>query len=275
MYDMDETAGEQKAVQYPKPHVVLTASEAARAPIEYGWSWVLDRVAPARAAATGRPVLVLPGFYATDGLTALLRAHLKAHGYQAHGWGMGRNIGLTDRILDGVLARFDELHARYGQPISVVGWSFGGLLARWLAHERPDQVRQVICLGSPWRPEGELSRATSMFRRSAGKHGITDKAPNVMATLRRPLPVPCTAVYSRTDGITSWRSCVLDDGERCENIAVPSSHVGLVSNPLALAVIVDRLAQDPDDIAPFDWGTCLRRSLLARVGRPVGAQAAS
>ena len=273
MYDMDETTGEQTTASYPKPHVLLTAAEAARVPIEYGWTWVLDHVAPARGAA-GRPVLVLPGFYATDGLTALLRTHLKSHGYQVHGWGMGRNIGLTSRILNGVLARLDELYARYDEPVSIVGWSFGGILARWLAHERPDQVRQVICLGSPWRPEGEASRATAMFRRSAGKFGIVENAREVMETVRRPLPVPCTAIYSRTDGITSWRSCRLDDGARCENIAVPSSHVGLVSNPLALAAIVDRLAQDPSDIAPFSWPAALGRSVRARrLGRPSLARA--
>jgi pimeloyl-ACP methyl ester carboxylesterase len=257
--DRDEVA------PFAKPHVLLTAAEAARVPVEYGWSWLLDRIVPVRATGAGRPVLVLPGFYATDGMTGLLRAHLRAHGYRAHGWGLGRNIGMTDTILDGVLARLDELHRRYGEPVSVVGWSFGGLLARWLAHQRPDAVRLVICLGSPWRREGERTRATAMFHRSATKHGISGRAREVVDTLRQPLPVPCTAIYSRTDGITSWRSCRLDDGARCENVPVPSSHVGLVSNPLALAVVVDRLAQDPDDITPFDWAACLRRSVRARI----------
>ena len=43
---------------------------------------------------------------------------------------------------------------------------------------------------------------------------------------------------------------------------MPSSHVGLVSNPLALAALADRLAQDPAHPEPFDWATCLKRSLL-------------
>jgi pimeloyl-ACP methyl ester carboxylesterase len=267
MYDFEETAGERATAGNPKPHVLLTAAEVARVPVEYGWSWVLDHVVPARGGGAERPVLVLPGFYATDGMTGLLRAHLKSHGYRVHGWGMGRNIGLTDRILSGVLARFDDLYERYAEPVSVIGWSFGGVLARWLAHQRPDQVRQVICLGSPWRAEGERTRATAMFQKSASKYGIAANAREVMETVRQPLPVPCTAIYSRTDGITSWRNCVLDDGERCENIAVPSSHVGLVSNPITLAVVADRLAQDPEDIAPFGWGRAVRRSVLARVGR--------
>jgi pimeloyl-ACP methyl ester carboxylesterase len=270
MYDFQKDSDETAQAAYPKPHVLLTASEVARLPVEYGWSLLLDKVVPVRSSAEGRPVLVLPGFYATDGMTARLRSHLRAHGYRVHGWGLGRNVGLTDAILDGILARVDELHDRYGEPLSVIGWSFGGLLARWLAHERPDAVRQVLCLGSPWRAEGERTRATAMFERAAAQHGLSERARDVVDVLRRPLPVPCTAIYSRTDGITSWRSCLLDDGERCENIAVPSSHVGLTSNPITLAVVVDRLAQQPDDIAAFDWATCLRRSVRARIGRRSG-----
>lgn len=250
---------------YGRPHLLLTAAEAARVPVEYGWSWLLDRVVPIRASDAGRPVLVLPGFYATDGMTGLLRTHLRAHGYRVHGWGLGRNIGMTDEILDGLLARLDDLHERYGEPVSIVGWSFGGMYARWLAHQRPDAVRQVICLGSPWRPEGERTRATAMFHRSAAKYGISSRAREVVDTLREPLPVPCTAIYSRTDGIAPWRACVLDEAERCESVAVPSSHVGLVSNPVALAVIVDRLAQDADDVVPFEWSSCLRRSVRSRI----------
>jgi pimeloyl-ACP methyl ester carboxylesterase len=146
-----------------------------------------------------------------------------------------------------------------------VGWSFGGLLARWVAHQRPDRVRQVVCLGSPYRREGEHTRTTPLFERTARTHGLSTRALGVVETLRRPLPVPVTAIYSKTDGIVNWRGCALDarDGE---NIAVPSSHVGLVSNPVALAVLADRLAQDPLDPRPFDWSTCLRRAFLGQPG---------
>jgi pimeloyl-ACP methyl ester carboxylesterase len=239
--------------------MLLTALEAARVSIEYPTSVVLDAVIPARDVGGGHPVLVLPGFYATDGLTRRLRSHLRKAGYAAHGWGLGRNFGLTDAIVDGLPARLDELHQRHGQRVSVVGWSFGGLLARWLAHERPDAVRRVICLGSPWRPEGEVTRTTAMFERAADKHGLSPRARDIVATLREPLGVPTTAIYSKTDGILNWRSCALDAAPTSENIAVPSSHVGLVSNPLALAVLADRLAQDLDAPEPFEWARCLKR----------------
>lgn len=253
MYDLTQHGGDgatyaAAAPRLPKPSLLLTACEVSRFSVEYPSSLLLDALTPARDLGRGRPVLVLPGFYSPDGATRRCRAHLRRAGFRAHGWGLGRNFGLTDEIIDGVLRRFDEVHDRYDEPVSVVGWSFGGLLARWVAHQRPDRVRRVVCVGSPYRPEGEHTRTTPLFERSARTHGLSTRALEVVETLRRPLPVPATAIWSRTDGIVNWRGCTLDEAEG-ENVAVPSSHVGLLTNPVALAALTDRLAQDPDPAA--------------------------
>lgn len=282
MYDFDHqrTAGSDPAggSQPPPasakpggtPARALMYAELPRWVAEYGSSRVLDLVAPRRPSGRGRPVLVIPGFSANDQLTGRLRHHLRRHGLTVHGWRQGRNIGLTDTLIDGLADRFEDLVARSDEPISVVGWSFGGLLARWLAHTHPDDVRQVVCLGSPWRAEGERTRATAMFERSRAKHGISDRAVDMVNLLRGPVPVPLTAVWSRTDGIVPWRGCTVDPvdpadsadvaGPVAENVVVPSSHVGLVANPLVLDVVVDRLCQDLDDWRTFSW----RSALLAK-----------
>lgn len=257
MYDFKGADG-NAGTPLPRPSLALTMAEGGRWAVEYPSSLVLDLLTPRRDVGLGRPVLVIPGFYADDALTGRLRGHLRRQGYHVHGWRAGRNVGLTDAIVEGLPKRLDEVYERHGQQVTVVGWSFGGLLARWLAHERPGQVRRVICLGSPWRAEGEVTRSTAMFERAAAKHGLSARAQEIVQTLRQPLPVPCTAIYSKTDGIVNWRSCALDEGPGCENVAVPSSHVGLVSNPLSLAVLDDRLAQDADRSEPFQW----RRGLL-------------
>jgi hypothetical protein len=75
----------------------------------------------------------------------------------------------------------------------------------------------------------------------------TSRGPDVAA----PLTVPTTSIYSRLDGIVSWRICREDVGERRESIAIPASHLGFGHNPTALWVIADRLAQDPDDWHAF------------------------
>jgi pimeloyl-ACP methyl ester carboxylesterase len=272
MYDFEGRRGgaPSPVERLPRPPLALTALEAFRAAAEHASALVLDTVTPARNEGRGRPVLVIPGFYSSDVLTGRLRRHLRRLGYHVHGWRLGRNYGLTDELIDGLTARLAQLHRQHGQPVTVIGWSFGGLLARWLAHEHPDLVSQVITLGSPWRREGELTRTTPLFERAADRHGLSDRARDIVERLREPLPVPCTAIFSKTEGIVNWRACALDDGEMCENIAVPSSHAGLVANPLALAALADRLAQDPSDRRPFEWRTCLRRAVL---GTPISAAA--
>ena len=152
-------------------------------------------------------MLVLPGFGATDRATGRLRAHLDQRGWMTYAWGVGPNHGLTDEVLDGVLRRFDEVYAVERQPVDVVGWSFGGLLARWVAHQRPTQVRSVVTMGSPWRPEGERTRTTPLFERARRTHGLSERAEKVVDELRGPLPVPTTAIWSKTDGIVGWRGC--------------------------------------------------------------------
>jgi len=257
MYDFE---GEKQHAQgRGAPHRALTVLEVPRVIGELTASKVVDLVAPRRPRGLARPVLVIPGFQATDGMTGRLRGHLKRHDFRVHGWGQGANIGLTDALVDGLVERFEGLREQYDEPISIVGWSFGGVLARWLAHTYPDDVRQIICLGSPWRADGERTRATAMFERSRKKNGISDRARPMVDLLRGPVPVPCTAVWSKTDGIVRWNGCAVEPSlaPPAENVVVPSSHVGLVANPLVLDVVVDRLAQDPADWKPFSWRDAL------------------
>jgi len=260
MYDFEDEKP-SGAVAAKPPHRALMFLEAPRFAGELAASHALDLFAPRRPSGEGRPVLVIPGFRANDRLTGRVRGHLMRHDFRVHGWKLGPNIGLTDPLIDGLVERFEDLHKQYDEPVSVVGWSFGGVLARWLAHTYPDDVRQIICLGSPWRAEGEKTHATAMFERARKKHGISDRARPMMELLRGPVPVPCTAVYSKSDGIVPWAGCAVDPAitPPAENVVVRSSHVGMVANPLVLDVVVDRLCQDPDDWQAFSWRSALSR----------------
>ncbi|MCX6399947.1 MAG: alpha/beta hydrolase [Propionibacteriales bacterium] len=258
MYDFEGDHG-AAASGGGAPHRALMLLELPRWTVEYGASRMLDlaqQVAlPERNLGQGRPVLVLPGFSAHDKLTGRLRSHLSQRGWSVHGWGLGTNHGLTDKIVTGLPRRFADIAARYDEPVSVVGWSFGGLLARWLAHQNPDQVRQVVCLGSPWRADGERTHATGMFEKSRVKHGIAPDAREIIDLLRGPVPVPLTAVWSKTDGIVPWQGCTVDPSTDpiAENVEVISSHVGMVANPLVFAAVVDRLSQDPAHWKSAHW----------------------
>jgi pimeloyl-ACP methyl ester carboxylesterase len=103
--------------------------------------------------------------------------------------------------------RIEDLHARYGRPVSLVGWSLGGIFARDLARRTPDSVRQVITLGSPFRLERHSqTRATRAFDRFAHLHIEHRELP--LEADGCPLPVPSTSIYSHLDGIVHWQTCL-------------------------------------------------------------------
>ena len=63
--------------------------------------------------------------------------------------------------------------------------------------------------------------------------------------------MPSTAVYTRTDGIVSWRTCVQPTTDTAENIEVYGSHCGLGHNAAVIYAVVDRLSQRPGEWQPF------------------------
>lgn len=97
----------------------------------------------------GQPALVLPGFGTDDWATAPLRKYLRSIGYDARGWGIGRNHGNVVALLSDVAALVQDLYVGSGQRVHLVGWSLGGVVAREVARERPELVAQVITFGTP------------------------------------------------------------------------------------------------------------------------------
>ena len=119
----------------------------------------------------GHGVLVLPGLLASDSSTALLRRFLRLLGYDVRGWRLGRNLGPTGEVLDGLPARLGELASLTGGPVSVIGWSLGGIYARELARQRPGEVRRVITLGSPFAlTDARQSHADRAYQRRSRLH---------------------------------------------------------------------------------------------------------
>ena len=196
------------------------------------------------------PVLILPRLHGTDMSAATMHFVLRGLGYRTYGWRLGRNIGPTGKAVHGMRARLDYLTNRFQQPVTVIGWSLGGIYARQLARRTPDAVRQVITLGSPIRlARHEQSRANRLFHSYAHEHIEPLDVP--LERGKDPLPVPATSIYSPLDGVVAWRACLDEASERAENIAVLASHIGIIRHPAALWAVADRLAQPVGRWTPF------------------------
>jgi pimeloyl-ACP methyl ester carboxylesterase len=250
-------------VSRPIDRRLLAATEPVRAAASAGaFAAALPLLAFA-PRGDRHPVLVLPGLGASDLSTGTLRRWLRSLGYPVVGWELGRNKGPTQEVVDELPRLLERLHTQHGSPVSIVGQSLGGIYARRLALRAPAQVRQVISLGSPFaasRPEPG-SPAAAVFERYRPLHS-TRRLSTSRTSLRRPLPVPSTSIYSRWDGVVPWRACLQETGPRSENVAVRASHLGMGLDPAVLWVVANRLAQPADRWRPFRRPTRLGLRVL-------------
>ena len=201
----------------------------------------------------GHPVLVLPGFMASDASTQPMRALFEDLGYRSYGWGLGRNVRFNEAREQAMSDLIEAIHGTAGEKMSIVGWSLGGVFARELAKRHPNKVRMVISLGSPITNTRKYSAPSRLFEAINGKE-TTPETEGRYRDLEAAPPVPTTSILTKTDGIVSWRGSVQQPkpGTQTENIVVPASHIGLGVNPLVMLAIADRLAQPEGAWQPFD-----------------------
>jgi pimeloyl-ACP methyl ester carboxylesterase len=200
----------------------------------------------------GHGVLVLPGLLASDTSTLPLRGFLGWLGYAVRGWDLGRNRGPTEDVLAGLPRALLTHVRRTGHPVSLVGWSLGGIYARELARRHPGHVRRVITLGSPFalNDPRRQSRVHGLYQSLSRLHADGVRLPS-SEERAQPIGVPSTSVYSRLDGIVSWQACVEPETERHQNVEVRCSHLGFGVDPATLWLIADRLAVPPGQHRPF------------------------
>lgn len=187
------------------------------------------------------PVLVIPGFQASDFETLLLRRKLGRLGYTVYGWGLGRNHGKTGKLLPALVTWVRELHRRHALPVKIVGWSLGGVLARDVAREAPEAVEQIVTLGSPIVGGPKFT----VFAKAYRKQGLDLDRLAAVADAReakRPLPCPVTAIYARRDGIVAWGSCIDPNHAHVEHIETSATHFGMPFHPQTLRLIAEALA---------------------------------
>jgi triacylglycerol lipase len=209
-----------------------------------------------------RPVLLIPGFLAGDASLGTMSNWLRRAGYCTHRTGIRANLDCSEEACARLEVRLEHMAERHGERVVVIGQSRGGIFARALAAKRPELVSGIVTLGSPvlsmlgvhplvLAQVGLVSalgtaHVPGMFRWSCLRG---DCCESFRAALRAPMPddVGYTAVYSRSDGIVNWRSCL--DPEADEHVEVRASHCGMGLNAqtfLAVAGALDRFrAADP------------------------------
>jgi len=230
---------------------------------EAAWplEWLALRLSPAYYGCVGHrgsggPVVVVPGFLASDLYLAELHLWLGRAGYRPVFSDIGRNADCPDVLLERLIETVDGVHERTGRKVQIIGHSFGGVLARAAAGRRPEGVSQVITLAAPFR----FLRAHRLVLEAARLLGELLPPPYVRPRPHRdhshatrcsckflreelewPPGVRRAAIYSRNDGVVDWRACLEEDPGL--NFEVRGTHTGLVLNPEVYGLLARLLAE--------------------------------
>ena len=228
-----------EALQPPRPTGLI---REARAVLEFPLLVLRSVELACQPRGHGEPVLVLPGYGAGDGSTAILKTYLRFLGYRVSGWHLGRSSGSVPDLLPRVLRRILSMYRKSQQPVRVIGWSFGGYLAREAARERPEAIRQVITLGTPVVGGPKYTVAAPAFhRRGVDLDAMAAEIESRNVIL---LETPVTAIYSRADAFVAWQACIDHYGSNVEHVEVRTTHMGFGFSPEVFRIIAQRLANE-------------------------------
>lgn len=175
-------------------------------------------------------------------MQALFR-YLEWLGYDMHHWGLGRNRGQVAPYVRALRDRVRELrNAPGGAAVTLIGWSLGGVIVREVARDAPEAVREVITLGTPVVGGPKYTRVGALFARRE-KADLDQIERLAHERNLRPIQCPLTCVYSKSDGIVSWRASIDGYNPQARHLRVTSSHLGMGFNPLVWRIIAQTLAR--------------------------------
>ena len=202
-----------------------------------------------------RPVLLIPGFLAGDASLGTMSTWLRRSGYCTHRAGIRANLDCSQDACERLEARLEHMAERHQEPVVVIGQSRGGIFARALAGMRPELVAGIVTLGSPLRQQLNVhpvvlaqiglvatlgsSRVPGLFSHGCLRGSCCER---FRAAVHGPLPeeVGFVSVYSRSDGIVNWRSCLDPAADR--HVEVNASHCGMGLNAGAYEAVAEALA---------------------------------
>ncbi len=203
----------------------------------------------------GSAVVLIPGFLGTDLYLTHLASWLERIGYRPFVSGIGLNAECPNLLIKYRLGETIARALRHTRrKVHLIGHSLGGVMARSVAAQRPNDVASVTMLGAPIRGtvahHSVLNVAAAIRQNILHEHG-DDVLPecytprctcDFVNSLRCRMPGSAlqTAICTRDDGVVDWHYCCTGDQET--DFEVSGTHMGLVFNPAVYSLIAERLA---------------------------------
>lgn len=207
------------------PPLALTFREVS-APIEWAQTWFSRAKFGALPKGNKEPIILAPGYMADKWSMRPLKRFLHSLNYQAKDWNLGRNLGQVDEDIVRLGRQTLELAGKTKKPVTLIGWSLGGVICREVARLFPEAVKEVITLGSPVTGGPKY---TAVAKRYANRNNVDVDAleKEVLARNAIGFNQPITVIFSKTDGIVGWQAALDVYNAQAKHIEVESTHLGI------------------------------------------------
>ncbi len=219
------------------------------------------------------PVILFPGFASDQRYLKPLQRFLRQQGIRAEDWGLGVNLaGMNlSHALEDLSAGWDvETYEGYsaetyrgeagvpylcdvaaeqvrkrsrelGSPVILVGWSLGGYVAREVARDLPEEVAQVVTMGSPVVGGPKYTRAAKLFAKKGFDLDWIESESGKRDS--RPITQPITAIFSKSDGVVDWTAALDRVSPNVEHLEVNVPHLGMGFNKTVWRLVAGAIEQ--------------------------------
>ena len=171
----------------------------------------------------GRSVMLLPGYGSSPRAMYPLARFLRAKNYDVSHWGLGANKG---EIYDYVELIGERLRVENGEPITLIGWSLGGVVAREVARLYEPYVREIITMATPVIGGPKYTVVGDRFAKQQ-ELDLDTYEEYVHSINSIGLNQPITAFYTKRDGIVGWQAAIDTYNPQTRNIEVDTTHLGI------------------------------------------------
>lgn len=218
------------------------------------WEWFALQISPVYHGigvkrGQKQPVMLIPGFLATDATLTPMFLWLRRVGYKPYVSGIGINWGCPSDHIAQIVAKIDQIYDETGQSVILIGQSLGGMFAAAAAEERPDKVGLVITLGTPQSENSavhpwlvQAAELVGGWVRSENKRlaCYTSDCNCVFGDIARGGVNADICIHSNTDGMADSSGTKGKDPARNHQV-IGATHIGMGVNYRVYQVIADTL----------------------------------
>lgn len=181
------------------------------------------------------PIILVPGYSLNKTSFLALRIYLGRLGY-SNIWAINNPVHKDDitEFIENLHQCVEEYYWRHQRPITLIGHSMGGLIARhYIAKYGKEKVHSLVTIGTPWH-------GTLMHNLGLGKHVHQMKPHSVFCANPTPPDCPHLYIWSDRDWIVLPNSHAVVTGANQWKIS-SAGHLGMLGSVAVFKQIFDFL----------------------------------